>query len=243
MPSDRPARGLRDCARVKSRSNRPDTSRCTTRERSRRCHKAKSIGRVPAYRLRTLLPARFVIRQGLRRSVSPGIKLVFDASTRRPFPLGFGWQAISPAAAMAEPLAIFRRLKPGNRDHRLFRMVEGRILTKRRCRISRGAHEVSVRGIGYGAGRQPKFVHPHAMNGTLVVLPGFDPIANQPSGIGTSSGSTWVGRGDGLGKEGMWLQSKGLCSNVPACTKAKSNAAGEGARPTRFRLLGKSVPS
>ena len=173
MPSDRPAPGRRDCVRVKSRSSRPDTSRCTTRARSRRCHKAKSIGRVPAYRLRTFLPTRFVIRQGLRRSVSPGIKLVFDAATRRPFPLGLGRQAIAPAAAMAEPLAIFHRLKPRNRDHRLFGMVEIRVLAKRRRRISRGAHEVSVRGIGYGARRQPEFVHPNAMNGTLVVLPGL----------------------------------------------------------------------
>ena len=73
--------------------------------------KAERVGCVACDGLGTGLPARRVVGKRLRRVVSPGELLLFEASAGGAFPFGFGGQAEGRAGLRAQPFAVARRLR------------------------------------------------------------------------------------------------------------------------------------
>jgi hypothetical protein len=86
--------------------------------------KAEGAGRVARDRLRAILPARGVVRERLRRFVSPGKLFLLEAAAGGEFPFGFGGQAVDAARLAAEPLALAHRFVPGDSGDWLLGLAE-----------------------------------------------------------------------------------------------------------------------
>src|SRR5215472_5104242 len=102
---------------------------------------AEGVGRVLRDGLRPVLPARSVMRQQLRRIISPGKLLLLLHSAHRALPLGFGWKPESASGLRTQPLAIANSFMPRHSRNGLMRMTEVWIVPERRRRARRRSQE------------------------------------------------------------------------------------------------------
>lgn len=133
---------------------------------------AESIWGISCDRLRTGLPSGRVIRQRLRRIISPGELRLFKAAASSKFPFGFGGKTERTSGLRAEPFAVMRGLVPGSSSDWLLRMVEVGILPERWRDGAGCSQETVVFCVGDLRCSQVKRVDPHAMDGAFAVLPG-----------------------------------------------------------------------
>src|SRR6266481_3367448 len=129
------------------------------------------VRRIQSDRLGPFFPATRIFGEVFRRRVSPRVKRILHATSGGAFPLGFGGQSIMLRARDREPFTIRHRIQPGHCHHRLFRMVEFRIIPGQRFRATLRFQKCEILCVRRLVDGESEGIHPDSMPGFFVVAP------------------------------------------------------------------------